>query len=162
MAIADRVGVMRAGRLEQLDAPSTLYAQPATPFVASFVGTNNAIRTAIDSDGRVAVLGASLGIAEGSDALAPGEPAMALLRPESVTVERIDGSPSGARATLATASFHGPTTRLTLRLADATELLADLPSTVARTFSPGDEVLLRPGVDRVVLQRHTATEAAHD
>jgi iron(III) transport system ATP-binding protein len=37
-AMADRIGVMQAGRLEQWDTPYALYHQPATPFVAEFVG----------------------------------------------------------------------------------------------------------------------------
>jgi multiple sugar transport system ATP-binding protein len=38
MAIGDRVAVMRAGRIEQLDEPRTLYLRPANTFVASFMG----------------------------------------------------------------------------------------------------------------------------
>ena len=38
-ALADRVGVMKDGRLEQVAAPGDLYAEPATAFVAEFVGT---------------------------------------------------------------------------------------------------------------------------
>ena len=41
LSMADRVGVMRDGRLEQMAAPAELYARPATPFVAQFVGTMN-------------------------------------------------------------------------------------------------------------------------
>ncbi len=41
LAIADRVGVMRAGKLEQLAAPTTVYTEPATAFVAEFVGLTN-------------------------------------------------------------------------------------------------------------------------
>lgn len=41
MAIADRVGVMREGRLEQVDRPPELYERPRTPFVASFLGRAN-------------------------------------------------------------------------------------------------------------------------
>lgn len=41
LAIADRVGVMRAGRLEQIDAPEVLYRAPKTPFVATFLGRAN-------------------------------------------------------------------------------------------------------------------------
>ena len=43
LAVADRVGVMSQGRLEQLAAPADLYANPATPFVAEFVGLNNKV-----------------------------------------------------------------------------------------------------------------------
>src|SRR2546427_5504921 len=41
LAIADRVGVMNKGRLEQLGPPTTIYSRPATPFVAEFVGLTN-------------------------------------------------------------------------------------------------------------------------
>ena len=41
LSMADRVGVMRAGRLEQVADPAELYSRPATAFVAEFVGTMN-------------------------------------------------------------------------------------------------------------------------
>src|SRR5262249_30556740 len=41
LAVADRVGVMRAGRLEQLAAPVEIYQRPASAFVADFVGLSN-------------------------------------------------------------------------------------------------------------------------
>ncbi len=44
LSMSDRVAVFRQGRLEQLDTPRNLYLQPATPFVAEFVGTSNVIR----------------------------------------------------------------------------------------------------------------------
>jgi putative spermidine/putrescine transport system ATP-binding protein len=37
LAIADRVGVLRAGRIEQLGSPTGIYSRPATSFVAEFV-----------------------------------------------------------------------------------------------------------------------------
>ncbi len=39
MSLASRIAVMRQGRIEQLDQPQVLYAQPATTFVAGFVGS---------------------------------------------------------------------------------------------------------------------------
>ncbi|ARP92959.1 ABC transporter ATP-binding protein [Bordetella genomosp. 13] len=39
MSMADQVVLMRAGRIEQLDTPAGLYARPATPFAARFIGT---------------------------------------------------------------------------------------------------------------------------
>ena len=41
LAIADRVGVMRDGRIEQLAPPTEVYSRPATAFVAEFVGLTN-------------------------------------------------------------------------------------------------------------------------
>src|SRR6476619_764119 len=65
LAVADRVGVMNRGRLEQLAAPAQLYSQPATPFVADFVGLNNTIPCEV-SDGRAGMLGLSLPTLTGS------------------------------------------------------------------------------------------------
>ena len=43
LAVADRVAVMREGRIEQIGTPEELYVTPATPFVADFVGLSNRI-----------------------------------------------------------------------------------------------------------------------
>jgi putative spermidine/putrescine transport system ATP-binding protein len=59
LAVADRVGVMRAGRLEQLGTPADVYLQPATAFVADFVGLSNRLPGRLDGDG-VVVLGTRL------------------------------------------------------------------------------------------------------
>lgn len=60
-ALADRVAVLRSGRLEQVGRPEELWAQPATPFVAAFVGHHNRWTVTVDDDGRLrwgdAVLG---------------------------------------------------------------------------------------------------------
>ena len=49
LSMADRVGVMRNGKLEQIATPDELYAQPATAFVAEFVGTMNRIPASLRS-----------------------------------------------------------------------------------------------------------------
>jgi iron(III) transport system ATP-binding protein len=50
--LADRVGVLKEGRLEQLDTPETIYHQPRTPFVARFVGQADFL-TAVAKHNRV-------------------------------------------------------------------------------------------------------------
>jgi ABC-type Fe3+/spermidine/putrescine transport system ATPase subunit len=45
LALAHRVAVMRAGRIEQVDTPEKLYREPATAYVASFVGGANVLRS---------------------------------------------------------------------------------------------------------------------
>ena len=52
LSIADRVGVMRDGRLEQLDTPENVYRHPATAFVAEFVGAMNRVPGRIADGGR--------------------------------------------------------------------------------------------------------------
>ncbi|HEY2280680.1 MAG TPA: ABC transporter ATP-binding protein, partial [Streptosporangiaceae bacterium] len=57
LSMADRVGVMNKGRLEQLAAPDELYADPATVFVAEFVGVMNRVPGELQAGGQVTVLG---------------------------------------------------------------------------------------------------------
>ncbi|MBI1258018.1 MAG: ATP-binding cassette domain-containing protein [Chloroflexi bacterium] len=45
LTLADRIAVMSAGKVEQLDAPSSIYANPKTLFVADFIGSMNLIET---------------------------------------------------------------------------------------------------------------------
>ena len=59
LAIADRVAVMNAGRLEQIDSPWTLYHEPRTPFAADFIGRGNLIRgqvAEIDDSGKIVMV----------------------------------------------------------------------------------------------------------
>ncbi len=64
LALGDRVGVMSAGRLEQIAAPAELYDRPATAFVAEFVGLTNRMK-GVASDGVVDVLGARVPLLAG-------------------------------------------------------------------------------------------------
>jgi putative spermidine/putrescine transport system ATP-binding protein len=154
MAIADRVGVMHSGNLEQIAEPDVLYAQPATPFVASFVGINNNIATKVESDGTVRVLGRTLSIAEGSEPLTPGAAANALVRPEAVGLANRNGaSQDGSPGTVVSRSFLGPVTRIQVALADGQSLLVNLPSNLAREFTAGVEVVATAMTNEVVVQR---------
>jgi putative spermidine/putrescine transport system ATP-binding protein len=53
MSIADRIAVMNTGVLEQMDAPSEIYARPSTLFVATFIGTMNRLDAGLDAEGRL-------------------------------------------------------------------------------------------------------------
>ncbi|MFJ2719807.1 ABC transporter ATP-binding protein [Streptomyces sp. NPDC087437] len=132
LSIADRVAVMRAGRLEQCAPPAELYGRPATAFVAEFVGTMSRIPGRL-SDGGVEVLGQRLPV----DGPAPAASEVdVLVRPEAVQVRATEDG--GARV-VATA-FLGATVRITVRLADATEVKADLPAHEAAGLAAGTAV----------------------
>jgi putative spermidine/putrescine transport system ATP-binding protein len=109
LAVADRVGVMRDGRLEQLAAPAEVYLRPASAFVADFVGLSNRLPGLLDGDA-VTVLGTRLPLVQP----ATGGPGVtALVRPESV---RVVPDLSGTARVLSTA-FLGPTSRVTVEVA---------------------------------------------
>jgi putative spermidine/putrescine transport system ATP-binding protein len=132
LAIADRVGVMNAGRLEQLAAPAELYANPATPFVAEFVGLNNKVPAEVSAD-QARLLGTSVPALPGSIGSGGG---LAMVRPESVTVT---ADPAGT-ASVTSVAFLGPISRVFCTLADGTVVSAQMTSSAARAFGPGDRV----------------------
>ncbi|MFF4822221.1 ABC transporter ATP-binding protein [Streptomyces sp. NPDC001312] len=146
LSIADRVAVMRAGRLEQCAPPAELYGRPATAFVAEFVGTMSRIPGRL-SDGGVEVLGQRLPV----DGAAPAASEVdVLVRPEAVQVRAAEDG--GARV-VATA-FLGATVRITVRLADATEVKADLPAHEAAGLAAGTAVSVSlPGRPVLVAER---------
>lgn len=53
MSIADLVVVMEGGRVAQAGRPEEVYAHPADPFVAEFLGATNVLASTVDSDGRI-------------------------------------------------------------------------------------------------------------
>ena len=82
LSIADRVCVMRDGRLVQVATPRELYDRPADAEIAGFVGQSNLWRGTVAGEGQVATaLGA---FACDTAGLAPGAPVTVLVRPERV------------------------------------------------------------------------------
>ena len=139
LAVADRVGVMNQGHLEQLATPVELYARPTTPFVAEFVGLNNLVAAVVEG-GSARVLGTSVPTLEGSIASGRGT---AMVRPEAVTVtDARDGSASEGAATVTSVEFLGPISRVHCTLDDATPVSAQMGSAAARHFTPGQRVSL--------------------
>ncbi|MDN4160154.1 ABC transporter ATP-binding protein [Nocardioides abyssi] len=131
LAVADRVGVMNAGRLEQIAPPAELYDAPATPFVGSFVGLSNRLPAQV-VDGRARVLEATVDVLPGS---ATGN-GTALVRPEAV---RLVADPAGT-ATVASVAFLGPVSRASVTLTDGTLVTAQLPSSEAVALRVGERV----------------------
>ena len=131
LAVADRVGVMSNGRLEQLAPPRELYLNPANAFVAGFIGTVNRVDAVGQSDGRWRVLGRVLA---GSRPGHEGVEEVAAVRPEQVAVD-----PDGP-ATVVGVSFLGPITRVTVDDPQVGQVLADVISADAADLRPGQHV----------------------
>jgi len=153
LAISDRIAVMRAGRVEQVDAPRAIYDAPATAFVASFVGATNLLRGAVvRRDGEIAdvLVGATTIRARG--ARRPSLDRVALsLRPEMLRLTRAgEAPPPGWRAfagAVEDMEYLGPVTRFIVRLLDGTRLTV---MALAPPVSSGD-VTVAYDPDRVVV-----------
>ncbi|NLV07187.1 ATP-binding cassette domain-containing protein [Haloarcula rubripromontorii] len=159
LAVSDRVAVMRDGTPEQVAPPRTIYREPATEFVATFVGDNNvlsgavtAVRSADAPDGSgaerghpiadVTVDGTTLSVALEGDsdpaAVSSGVRLTFCVRPERLAV---DADRNALTATVTSAEFLGETTRVHLEW-EGRELLLraeDPPTgTVTVGFAPTD------------------------
>jgi putative spermidine/putrescine transport system ATP-binding protein len=152
LAIADRVGVMRSGRLEQLGPPTTIYSRPATPFVAEFVGLTNRLPGVVRG-GEVEVRGAQLPLVQPD---AADGPAIALVRPEAVTFAGDGETAAGLLVgTVIATAFLGATSRVTVDLGDIT-ILAQLPTSEAAAHPAGTRVRLALRADPVLIARDEA------
>ena len=139
LAVADRVGVMSVGKLEQIAPPAELYSSPKTPFVADFVGVANRLPATI-SGGYATVLGGRVPLLAGS---ADGPKALVLVRPEGV---RIAPDAQGD-ATVVSTSFLGGHGRVTADLATGETVIVQVSNTEVSDFAPGDRVKLSPRGD---------------
>ncbi len=146
--IADRIAVMNQGRLEQAGTPAEIYHQPATRFVADFIGTSNLI------EGRVASADAGALLFEadaGGGFRAQGEAAPGARGALCIRPEKIDLVPAGTAearpATVRRAARIGGLMEYAIALADGQELIVQeqLRHAIAARM-PGDSVgvLLRP------------------
>ena len=153
LAVADRVGVMNAGQLEQLAPPAELYANPATPFVAEFVGLHNRVPAAGLRRRRARVLDTDVPVVHGS----VSGSGLAMVRPEAVTVQL---APDGT-GTVVSVGFLGPISRVYVELPGDLQVMAQVASSQASKLTVGDRVRVgvepEPGAGGRGLTTHVVT-----
>jgi putative spermidine/putrescine transport system ATP-binding protein len=132
LAMGDRVGVMSAGRLEQIAAPAELYDRPTTRFVAEFVGLTNRI-PGHAADGVVDVEGTRVPLLPGATDRGLVN---ALVRPENI---RLTAAQDGTGRVLAV-SFLGSLCRAQVALADETIVVAQMAASDSTELHPGATV----------------------
>lgn len=145
LTMADRVGVMTNGRIEQLGTPEEIYHHPRTAFVSEFVGAVNRLPATIDGS-TVMALGRRLGIAN-ADFVGDGA-VEALIRPEDLHVEPArDGI-----GTVTAFTLRGAVTSLEVRLEGSAQVLrVDLPSPAAAEFHASQRVSVVPSRDSALV-----------
>ncbi|WP_347568459.1 ABC transporter ATP-binding protein [Streptomyces sp. 891-h] len=151
LSMADRVAVMKDGRLEQCASPNELYERPATPFVAEFVGTMNRLPGVVCEGGTVEVLGRRVPVH--GECPGVGREVDVLVRPEGLRVRagtETDGEGEGA--TVRVATFLGGTTRLLVSTDDGADAKVDLPSWEAEALTPGARCTLTPQEQPVLVE----------
>ena len=125
LAVSDRVGVMSNGRLEQIASPTEVYANPASPFVARFVGSINEIP-----------------VMHGGGTL--------LVRPEALRIHsaNVNGDWS---ASVVSVVFQGPATLVDVRLDVSDSLVRVHTATGTFPCAPGDRVTVSMTGDHLLV-----------
>ncbi|MBW3618816.1 MAG: ABC transporter ATP-binding protein [Actinobacteria bacterium] len=176
MSMADRVAVMRDGRILQEAPPEHVYDFPADTFVADFVGTMNLFRgRLVTREGDTATVqtpaGTKLvGCALSHDLLSPGQPAALAVRPERIVLslgaERAAGPSSAVtalRAHVRTRTFLGDQVSYQADSPDVGRVTVLQARTAAGTdglAAPGDQVTLEWALDVAHVIPDTGKEAA--
>jgi putative spermidine/putrescine transport system ATP-binding protein len=130
LTLSDRIAVFNAGRIEQLGTPTEIYESPASPFVASFVGTSN-IFDAAEAHRLLGVSG------------------VASIRPEKIALTppgtAVEAGAVALPGTIAEVIYLGTATRLLVELADGRRLSVLEQNTTGRAEHDrrGDAVLAR-------------------
>jgi iron(III) transport system ATP-binding protein len=128
--LADRVGVLNRGRIEQIAAPEDVYHHPASRFVAEFVGAADFLPGEVTSSGIVT----EIGVFDNVDRLEPGARVQVMVRPDDITfVPQWDGA-----GTLTRRYFRGSETLYCIRLPSGDRVHSSQPSSA--TFSTGMRV----------------------
>jgi len=144
MSISDRVGVMKEGKLEQIDTPDELYNHPKSAFVANFVGLMNQV-SGTKTGNNVSVFGKTLKVK--NEVVSDGR-VMVFIRPEFIELE---SSEIDADAKVISRLFLGSVSQVICQMHDGTIIHSLLASRVSGEFAPGICVKIRVNEEKVLV-----------
>jgi iron(III) transport system ATP-binding protein len=139
-AMADEIGVLHEGHIQQWDSAYNLYHRPANRFVADFVGQGVFLPARLNNAGQLEI---ELGVLKSEKTPRPGGIEV-LLRPDDVVHD--DAAPT--QAEVVHKAFRGAEILYTLRLASGRKVLALVPS--HHNHALGERIGIRLDVDHVV------------
>ncbi len=145
MFMADRVALMREGRLIQIGPPAELYVAPQDAFVAGFFGDVNRLQ-GVARDGRVAT---PFGSVEAGD-LGEGTAVEVLIRPEALKLQPHEpgGAPRDGTARVMAARMLGRSSLIHLSVDAASGLDLHLHARIPGRFLPQEGQILEVELDR--------------
>jgi spermidine/putrescine transport system ATP-binding protein len=156
MAMADRIAVMSEGRVEQIGTATEIYRQPASRFVADFIGESNFI----DVEWRNGTVVTSR---EGIPVTSPGRAdsgnGSLMVRPESVRLVPASPGDPGLLGKVVKVSFLGSFTRASVDCPAAEDpIIVDMPTELAGEVREDAWVLLRWEAEAAVLFHQAGKE----
>ena len=163
LSLADRIALMREGRLVQVGSPREIYTEPANVFAAHFVGETNFIEGVVQKRSeRGLELATDIGLirTERTGDFQPGEKAVLSLRPESIVTDAAaDGEANRFEAVVKSSAYLGHVAELLLEAQGGAELRAAVfnpgaggafraGKQTSASFSPKDAIPLRPDEEK--------------
>jgi iron(III) transport system ATP-binding protein len=152
LSVADRIAILKAGKLTQVGTPDELYHRPMTSFVADFIGQTNLLPGRVTGmEGDIARIETAAGEvrARANDATRGGN-VIVSIRPEQMQIARNGQSRSGVNRltgqTLET-TFLGEASEHVLRIGEAQVKVISAPP----IFNPGNEMTVEFDEDDVVV-----------
>ena len=145
LAVADRIGVMNHGRIEQLADPQTLYRRPDSEYVATFIGLTNRL-PGITNGEEAVVFGQRVPLLEASKR----DASTVLVRPENLAIALAanDGNTVGERGRVNMVHFLGALARVDVTVASGAGRLpvtVQLPANeLPAGLAVGSEVVVTP------------------
>jgi iron(III) transport system ATP-binding protein len=145
LTMADRIVVMSHGVIEQIGSPTEIYRDPATAFVADFIGKMNFLPGEASGPGQVRLGGTELVC--GHEGLALGSKITVAIRPEDIVLQGVsEGNENAFSVTVAEAEFLGSFVRASLAGGGLGEhrLQADFSMNLVRRLgiNQGDEIMI--------------------
>lgn len=154
LSMSDRIAIMRAGRIEQLADADTVYARPASAYVAAFVGQQNFFRGTVTEAG-AAIASPHALVRAGDTVLSGATLGEAAVRPEFIRIEA-EGSEAtseanSTRGELIGISHLGDTMQYLVQLGDDQSLIVRRPTPDAPSLQVGDNVVCTWAAHHVLL-----------
>ncbi len=143
LSISDKVVVMNNGCIEQVGSPESIYRQPQTRFVATFIGTANQFSGKVSDDHSVQCEHAQLQVADMRQ-FSKGEDVVVLVRPESIQIQfepTHEPNWNLLEGVIETVTFHGAVTRIGVN-AHGQRIVADITYSSSTPISLGQHCWL--------------------
>ena len=153
MAVSDRIAVMKAGVIQHVGTPKSIYQRPANLFVATFIGRSNVIKGKLVVDGGKTYLETLSGYRAEIHTVRPEqqkEQEITLsVRPEEFLLDR--DSTEGISAIVDDCVFLGLNTHYFVHLSSGEEVEIIQESSIDSVIEPGSEIKLKINTDKVNL-----------
>jgi ABC-type Fe3+/spermidine/putrescine transport system ATPase subunit len=128
LELGDRIAVINVGIIEQIGTPYEVYNNPATEYVATFLGAANILEGVVRGN-QVEIGSAQIPARIDREKFSDGQPVKLIFRPEDVSLSRTPALPAGhaclAGGVVEETSFVGAYERLRIRLEPAGSSVCD-------------------------------------